>query len=58
MKNIVILAIVAVCGYMVYTNWDNISSTVENAVKNEKTIKAVNDGRSQVNQDVENAMNY
>ena len=39
MKQIIIIAIVAVAGYFMYANWDKINTTFTGGVQNERTIK-------------------
>lgn len=52
MKQIIIIAIVAVAGYVMYANWDKINTTFTGGVQNERTIKTiqtVNQGRNNLN---------
>lgn len=39
-------------------NFDNVKKSIVDGVKNEKTIKAVNQGRADAYRNEENAMNY
>lgn len=57
----IIVIIAIACGiYWCYNNinFESVKQSVTSGVKNEKTIKAVNQGRTQMAEDNENAMNY
>ena len=60
MKQIIIIAIVAVAGYFMYANWDKINTTFTGGIQNErtlKTIQAVNQGRNEMNSEAQDVLN-
>ncbi|MBQ6517032.1 hypothetical protein IJI31_07640 [bacterium] len=57
MKNIIIIAIVVAAIYFISQNYKNIIQTVDNSLKNEKTVsKVVNtrDANHQLEEDITN----
>ena len=60
MKQIIIIAIVAVAGYFMYANWDKINTTFTGGIQNERTVKtiqAVNQGRNEMNSEAQDVLN-
>lgn len=60
MKQLIIITILALGLYFVYTNWDKINTTVQTDIKKEKTVQtinAVNEGRNSLNQEAEEILN-
>ena len=60
MKQIIIVAIIAVAGYFMYANWDKINTTFTGGIQNErtlKTIQAVNQGRNEMNSEAQDVLN-
>lgn len=59
MKQVIIVAIIAVAGYFMYANWDKINTTITTGVQNERTVKtiqAVNQGRSNLNKEAQDIL--
>lgn len=60
MKQIIIVAIIAVAGYFMYANWDKINTTFTGGIQNERTVKtiqAVNQGRNEMNSEAQDVLN-
>ena len=60
MKQVMIVAIIAVAGYFMYANWDKINTTFTGGIQNErtlKTIQAVNQGRNEMNSEAQDVLN-
>ena len=60
MKQVIIVAIIAVAGYFMYANWDKINTTFTSGIQNErtlKTIQAVNQGRNEMNSEAQDVLN-
>lgn len=60
MKQVIIVAIIAVAGYFMYANWDKINTTFTGGIQNErtlKTIQAVNQGRNEMNSEAQDVLN-
>ena len=60
MKQVIIVAIIAVAGYFMYANWDKINTTFTGGMQNErtlKTIQAVNQGRNEMNSEAQDVLN-
>lgn len=60
MKQIIIVAIIAVAGYFMYANWDKINTTFTGGIQNERTVKtiqAVNQGRNEINSEAQDVLN-
>ena len=60
MLRLIIIIALAFGIYWCFTNvnFEAVKNSVSEGIKNEKTIKAVNQGRTQMAIDNENAMNY
>lgn len=60
MLRLIIIIALAFGIYWCFTNvnFETVKNSVSEGIKNEKTIKAVNQGRTQMAIDNENAMNY
>ncbi len=60
MKQVIIVAIIAVAGYFMYANWDKINTTFTGGMQNERTVKtiqAVNQGRNEMNSEAQDVLN-
>ncbi len=60
MKQVIIVAIIAVAGYFMYANWDKINTTFTGGIQNERTVKtiqAVNQGRNEMNSEAQDVLN-
>ena len=60
MKQVIIVAIIAVAGYFMYANWDKINTTFTGGIQNERTLKtlqAVNQGRNEMNSEAQDVLN-
>ena len=60
MKQVIIVAIIAVAGYFMYANWEKINTTFTGGIQNErtlKTIQAVNQGRNEMNSEAQDVLN-
>ena len=60
MKQIIIITIIAAGIYFAYSNWDKINTTVTTGVQKERTvqtIKAVNEGRTNLNNEAQEILN-
>ena len=60
MKQLIIITILALGLYFVYTNWDKINTTVQTDIRKERTVQtinAVNEGRNNLNKEAEEILN-
>lgn len=59
MKQIIIITIIAAGVYFAYVNWDKINTTITTGARNERTvqtIKAVNEGRANLNNEAQEVL--
>lgn len=56
MMRLIVILLIAGAVYSVYNNWSDISANFLNSAKQEKTINAVDETRSKLYQDAQDAM--
>lgn len=56
MMRFIVILLIAGAVYFVYNNWSDISANFLNSAKQEKTINAVDETRSKLYQDAQDAM--
>lgn len=56
MMRLIVILLIAGAVYFVYNNWSDISTNLVNSAKQEKTINAVGETRSELYEDAQNAM--
>jgi len=60
MKQFIIITLLALGFYFAYINWDKINTSIQSDIKKERTIQtinAVNDGRANLNNEVQEVLN-
>ena len=56
MAKVIVILLLAGAAWFIYSNWSDLSSTLVNAAKNEKTVQVVGGTRGELNSEAQAAM--